>query len=628
MLTCCRTGHPLSWSTVTVCCQYPCFRRLAGVLLSVVVFSLTACGKDPDEHDAGLENVYRHSMDSAPAGLDPVQASTIYANFMVVNLYDTLYRYKYLARPYELEPNLAEGLPQVSSDGLIYTIRIKAGVKFIDDSAFPGGRGREVVAQDFIYSIKRHFDPKMRSQGAWLWQGKIVGLDEWKENGAHYEEEVSGLRALDDRTIQIQLVAPFPQLTHTLAQGFSAIVPHEAVEHHDLELAVHPVGSGPFRLERFDSAGASLLRNPEFRDEPFSLEREGYDPASQGIYGLESLDGMTPPFVERVDIEFIGEDAARWNTFLAGQLDYVKVPVSQFDRVLQSRTPPRLVDDLAQNNHLLANLESGFVHTDFNMDDSRIGYHPDREQNARNRSLRCAIIKSFDWNKRNEIFYSGLGSVFPGIIPPIAPEFDALHSRDSVTRDVDGAISLLKNSGWNPDNLPVLEYGLSSSVTERQMFEQFRSFMADIGYPPGKVRPLIFATYGDYAQAYLNREVMLITNSWTMDYPDAENTMQLFFGPNASPGANSANYNNEEFNRLYRESAPMPSSPERTALFNKMNNIAIDDCVSITGISRTLVLIWSKDVAMLPDRGFVGGFFFRFVDVRRKTGNAEKVSSQ
>jgi ABC-type transport system substrate-binding protein len=96
---------------------------------------------------------------------------------------------------------------------------------------------------------------------------------------------------------------------------------------------------------------------------------------------------------------------------------------------------------------------------------------------------------------------------------------------------------------------------------------------------------LTFATYGDFARAYLNREVMLATTAWTMDYPDAENTMQLFYGPNASPGSNTANYNNEEFNRLYRASATLQPSPLRTAMFRNMNRLVIDDCVTISGIS-------------------------------------------
>lgn len=592
-------------------------RRLEPVArLSTLVLCLllAACSEEPAESPPGNGfTVYRHAMDGAPTNLDPAQAANIYANFFAVNLYDTLYRYKYLARPYALEPNLAEELPQVSADGLIYTIRIKPGVQFIDDPAFEEGRGRAVTAEDFVFSIKRHFDPEVRSLGAWLWAGKIVGMDEWKAQGADYDQAVPGLRALDDRTIQIQLIQPFPQLTHTLTQGFSAIIPREAVERYGPELSLHPVGSGPYRLGSFDSARAVLLRNARFREEPFSLAREGYNPERQSGLGLEKLEGRVPPFTDRIEVEFIAEDAARWNAFLAGELDFIKAPVTQFDTLLASRNPPRLHERFESSYHMEASLESGLVLTYFNMGDPRIGHHPDPEQDSRNRALRCAIVKAFDWQRRNEIFYYGLGRVFPGIIPPVTPEFDPDQDYDYVTRDLDEARNLLLLNGWHEGNLPVLEYGLVAGVTERQMFEQFRSFMSDIGYPGEKIQPLTFATYGDYARAYQNREVMLITTSWTMDYPDAENTVQLFYGPNASPGSNNSNYNNEEFNRLYRASSMMQPSPLRTAMYNNMNRLVMEDCAAIAGISRTPILLWSRDVIMLPDRSFVGGGFFRFV---------------
>jgi ABC-type transport system substrate-binding protein len=592
-----------------------------GALGLAAALALVGCDRGGDAGelepfgDKDATTVYRHAMDGAPTSLDPAHASSLYANFLAVNLFDTLYRYKYLARPYRLEPNLADGMPDVSGDGLIYTIRIKPGVQFIDDPAFPEGRGRAVRAADVVYSILRHFDPKTRSQGAWMWQGRIVGLDDWKDRGADYDEEVPGLRALDERTLQVQLIAPYPQLPHTLAHGFSAVVPREAVDAHGSEFAVRPVGSGPYRLSQFNTARAVLTRNERFRREPFDLEREGYDPASQGGLGLNRLDSRVPPFTDRIELEFIAEDAARWNAFIADELDFVKVPVTQFDQVLVSRDPPTLEPSLAERFHLAANLEAGFVHTDFNMDDERVGYHPDPDQDARNHALRCAIIKAFDWTRRNEVFYYGIGRVFPGIIPPAATEYDHQQDRSPLLRDLDGARELLSQSGWHAGNLPVLEYGFPSSVTERQMYEQFRSFMADIGYPPEKIRALTFATYGDYAKAYLNREVMLTTTGWTMDYPDAENTMQLFFGPNAAPGSNIANYDNEEFNRLYRASATMQPSPLRTAMYRNMNRILIDDCATISGISRTLILLWRREHALLPDRSFVGGYFFRFVDV-------------
>ena len=105
-------------------------------------------------------------------------------------------------------------------------------------------------------------------------------------------------------------------------------------------------------------------------------------------------------------------------------------------------------------------------------------------------------------------------------------------------------------------------------------------------------------------------------SAWIMDYPDAENTIQLFYGPNASPGSNTSNYDNEEFNQLYRTSSTMQPSPMRTAMYNNMNRQVMEDCAAISGISRTLVQMWNKDVIMLPDRSFVGGSFFRFVKVQ------------
>ena len=128
--------------------------------------------------------VLKYSENGAPTNFYPLQSSTIYANMITTAVYDQLFEYKYLRRPFELKPDLAEAMPEVSSDGLTYKIKIKKGVHYIDDPCFKDGKGREVTAYDFVYTLKSHFDPKNRSQGAWLWQGRIVGLDDWKKNGA------------------------------------------------------------------------------------------------------------------------------------------------------------------------------------------------------------------------------------------------------------------------------------------------------------------------------------------------------------------------------------------------------------------------------------------------------------
>jgi len=594
-------------------------RIVLRLVFAIALLGVGGCGEDgPATVDSELagKKVFRHSMDQGPTSLDPVQAANIYANFVALNAYDTLFGFKYLARPYELKPNLAADWPEISDDGLIYTIRIKPGVHFIDDPAFAGGVGREVVAEDLIYSIKRHFDPKTRPQGAWLWSGRIVGLDDWKEAGSDYGAEIEGLRALDDHTIQITLRKPYPQLLYTLAMGYSALVPREAVEKYGKEFAVRPVGSGPFQLVSYDTSKIVFDRNPNYRQEPVDLEYEGYDPVLHGFSGVASIDGRSPPFVDRLEISFIGETSARWSSFTKGdEIQFTIVPNEQIDRVLESKDPIRLRPEYAEQYHMYAGVEAGFVYNTFNMDFPEFGYNDDPERERRNKALRCAVIKAFDWERRNESFYFGLGKVFPGIIVPAAPEYDPDLSTESVTRDVEGARRLLAENGWTAENLPELVYGETSNVKSRMIFEQFRAWMQDIGYPREKVVLKQYATFGDISEAWKTSRLPFIAMGWGLDFPDAENTLQLFYGPNGSPGSNNGNYSNPEYDSLYEQTSTMLPSAERTALYRRMNQMVIDDCISITGLARMRVLLWHKDVIGFPDREITGGFWLKYVDV-------------
>jgi oligopeptide transport system substrate-binding protein len=579
---------------------------------------LAGCSGDAPRGDlapAGLK-VYRHALEQAPTSLDPVQSATMYSNHIVVNVYDTLYRYRYLARPYELAPNLAVALPEISEDKLTYTIRLRPGVRFVDDPAFPGGRGREVTAEDFVYSLKRHFDPATRPQGAWLWQGRIEGLDEWKDQGSDHAAEVPGLRALDAHTVQIRLTRPYPQLVDTLAQGYAAIVPREAVERYGREFAIRPVGSGPFRLVSFDTARVVLERNPGYRLEPVDLAAEGYDPATQAWTGVAAIAGRSPPFVDRVEVSFIPEPSAMWSSFTKGsEIQFAILPNEQVDRVLASREPLALKARHAERFQLHGGLEAGFVFANFNMDDPAFGYHPDPVQEQRNQALRCAVIKAFDWEARNESFYAGLGQVFPGIIVPMSPEFDPELPRDSVTRDVAGARALLAGHGWDAASLPELVYGTSPGVISRLFYEQFRAWLVEIGWPREKIVLRQYATFGDLSRAWRQGDLPLVVKGWGLDYPDAENTLQLFYGPNASPGSNDANYRNPAYDTLYEQAAVLLPSPERTAIYREMNRMLLDDCVAISGLSRKRLLAWHREVLMLPDREILGGFFLKFVDL-------------
>ncbi len=583
-------------------------------VLALVSIAVIGCGRGETDAEAA-QKVYRHAIDGAPASLDPAHADNVYAATLVKNLFDTLYRYKYLSRPYELAPNLAEDFPEVSEDGRVYRIRLREGARFADDPAFPGGRGRAVTAADVVYSLKRHFVNETRSRGAWLWRDRIVGLG----NGAsidNADQAVAGLKAVDARTVRIELTEPYPQFTHTLAMALSAVVPREAVEHYGREFGVHPVGSGPFVLRRFDEAMAVLEANPHFDRGPVDLAAEGFDPERHAGYDLEPIDGKPYPLVDRIEVHFISEPSARWTSFASdGGADVVMVPPELAERVLDSRDPLRFKPAIRERYRTLADLEAGFVYHGFNMANPAIGHNADPARDRKNRALRCAMRDAFDWSARNKAFYHGLGRVFPGAIPPVLAAYDPSLEDESTSHRPQQARQRLQSAGWTPDSLPPMVYGLEASIQQRQMFEQFRAWMQAVGFVPGRFQPRAFAGFGEYARAIGQRELDFFLLGWTLSYPDAQYSLQLFYGPNAAPGANSTNYDNPEFDRLFERASTLPAGPERTALYRRLNRMVIDDCVIIGSLSRTRLYLWHPEIRMLPDREMAGGYFLRFVDV-------------
>ncbi|GAH72512.1 unnamed protein product, partial [marine sediment metagenome] len=237
-------------------------------------------------------------------------------------------------------PLLAEGMPQVSEDKLVYTIKIKRGVYFQDDGCFPGGKGRELKAEDFIFSFKRTADIKTLSPN---WAGldnKIVGLDEFREytkscrkaEDVDYSREVEGLQAPDDYTLVIKLKKPWPQVIYgALADTAFAPVAKEAVEYYGADIISHPVGTGPFKLSTWRRGSyIELVRNPAFRGEVYPSEGESGD----GEQGYLDDAGKAVPFADKVVWTIIEEFRPTWLLFLQGKLDAGVIPKDNYEEVM------------------------------------------------------------------------------------------------------------------------------------------------------------------------------------------------------------------------------------------------------------------------------------------------------
>ncbi len=587
-------------------------------LLLTFLLVLTLCACNDTSQPAISKSVLTIALDDAPISIDPARSSTLYSEFIVVNAYDTLFRYKYLARPYELTVNLAASMPDISDDGLVYTIKVKQGVYFIDDPAFQQHKGRELTADDVVYSIKRHFDPASKSQGAWLWRGRISGLDAWKMAGSDYGEKVAGLKAIDRYTVRIELTNPYPQILHTLAMGFAAIIPVEAVEYYGDRLSVHPVGSGPYRVIEFNSTGAVLQRNLGYRGERVDLIKEGFGEHIPKAYGLNLIAGQRIPILDQIEIRFVSESQTRWTSFLkSNEIQLASIPSQMFSQVLEQASPNLILrPSFAASYQVLLTPASSFLHYDFNMLNPEVGYHSDPERNAKNKTLRCAITRAVNLQEQNEKFYAGLANVFTGVILPSMAEFAEKSDASHDSYEPQKSRQMLRESGWTIENLPVLDFGTTSSTQSRQTFELFKSWLLDIGYPEEKIRLKMFPSVGAFYKAISVSKLNFWFTGWTLDYPDAENILQLFYGPNEAPGTNSSNYHNENYDKLFEAAKLLLPSSERTRLYQKLDKLIRNDCVTISGISRSHLYAWHKDVVAFPDQDIVSGFTLRFYQIK------------
>lgn len=579
------------------------------IQISLLMLSLVS-------ENSTAEKIYRHAFDNTPVNFDPVSYGDAYANRIVIAVYESLYQYKYLKSPPEIKPLLAEAMPEYSKDRRTLKIKLRKHIFFSDDACFPGGKGREVIAEDFVYSLKRHFDPKNVSFGRSMWAGKIVGLDQWGQNGADYDKPVEGLKALDRYTIQIQLEKPYPQFLHTLAQGQAALLPREAVHYYGKGMATHLVGTGPWKLQSSNASKVVLVKNPQYRRDIFNPIEEGYDPKIHGHTGIADLAGKSIPFIDKIEISFLKQESTMWNSFTKGsEIQIAILPPLQFSKYIKSVDPITLHKPYADQYHVKKENELSTLFFGFNMEDPHIGQSVDPQIDRHHRALRCAIRKAFNWKQFIDSAYYGLGDLFTGVIPPNIRGYSQLPSDESIRVDIDGAKRLLKENGYTAENLPILRYSGVGNVRSMQNFELFKAWMSKIDYPSHKVIFDISSQFGEYTKAMREKKLMTFYIAWYFDFPDAQNGFQIYYGPYASPGSNLANYRNAEFDRLYEKTSVMEDGQERTKIYQRMNEILIEDCAVISGFLRNRMVLWHKNVVIYPTE-FSNVNIFRYVALK------------
>ena len=589
-------------------------------LLRAAALCLLAAGAAAAPQGKQLKVLRLPMRASGPGSLDPAIGSTVYDNECASLFYETLVQYKYLARPYELEPLLLAEMPEISADGLHYKFKLRAGLRFHDDACFPGGKGRELVTDDVFYSWKRLADKDYNYKNYWLIENTIQGLDEYKDAQAKrreagqphdYAAPVSGLVKIDDHAFEVVLKQPVTSFLWKPSQFQTSIVPHEASEKYGTELGRRAVGTGPFVFEQWiDKKSLTAQRNPSFHEEHYPSEHEPEDEP----LGLHVAAGQKLPIADRVEITMFSLENPMWLEFLSGKLDYVQVPAENYLEAFhkRSRKLKKEFEDKGIVAHAVPLLD--FIFRGFNMEDPLLGGYTDKA-----RWLRQAIHLAVDHEELNDSYYNGTNILYDGMIPPGLAGYppDGKGPVSWLGSDVERSKELLAKAGYpEGKGLPVIDFYTSVEGNTPEQAEMVKRQVARVGIQLN-LRTLRFA---DLIAAIDQKKAGFFGFAWSSDYPDGENNLSLFYGPNEAPGANHFNYKNPEYDKLYEKIRVMQPSEERTKLYEEMRDMVLRDTPFVGSMARTrfyLVQPWLKNYK--PSEQFFNWHKYMDVDEQKRS---------
>jgi ABC-type transport system substrate-binding protein len=549
-------------------------RRIAGVALGAMILLGLVCAPAFALGQPDPDKVLRAAFPAAETGFDPQAAGDEYSNSVNRVIFDTLYKYDYLARPYKMVPNTAAGMPEVSADGKTWKIRIRPGIYFCDDPVFKGQR-RELTAADYVYGMKRVLDPRMRSNSLQSLDGRFAGAEpivaKAKETGKFdYDAPIEGLQALDRYTLQFKLNFADAELLSNLTTVATSGVAREVIDAHADGagwVMSNPVGTGPYRLKEWRRGQKIVLEaNPNFRDEYYPESSQPEDRA------YAKFKGRKLPLVGRVEISVIEESNPRMLAFEQGGLDYSAVPPDLVSNVLDpgNKLKPRFAKE---GITLARGIQPAITYSYFNMEDPVVGgYTPEKI------ALRRAVGMAYNVDEEIRVLRSGQAEPATQPLPPNVtghnPKFTGQAKYDPAAAkallDKFGYVDRDRD-GWRelPDGKPlVLKIATGTNAIDRQYSELWQRSMNAVG-----LRVEFNAQkFADNLKAARLGQLQMWFLGNIATTPEGFGFMGLLYGGNAG-FSNLARFKLPQFDKLYEEARAMPDGAERNRVLQRMSEL-------------------------------------------------------
>jgi ABC-type transport system substrate-binding protein len=549
--------------------------RAAGVLAFGAVVALASIAAAAQVAQPPHPGELHVAFPIAETGFDPQAAGDAYSNYVNRAIFDPLYRYDYLARPFRIVPNTAAAMPEISADGRTWTIHVRPGIHFADDPVFKGKR-RELTAADYVYAIKRILDPQMRSNSLQMIDGRFVGADEAVAKARatghfDYDAPIEGLQAIDRYTLQFKLVFPDYELLSNLTTTATSAVAREVIDaYRDASgwAMSHPVGTGPYRLGEWRRGQRIVLEaNSGFRDERYP---QATDPSDRAL--VAGLAGRRLPLIKRVVINIIEEGQPRLLAFRQGDLDYVSVPNDLVTKVLDAHD--NLRPDFAKAGVRLARgIQPAVSYVYFNMEDPVVGgYKPAQI------ALRRAIAMGYDVSEEIRVLRQGQGLPATQLVPPNMTGHDASYD-GRIPFDVAAARRLLDRFGYvdrdhdgsrdQPDGKPlVLRMASATAAESREYDELWKKNLNALGLRVEFVKQ----KWPDLLKAARLGQLQMWQLGNINTTPDGFGFYGLLYGKYAG-FSNLSRFHLPEYDRLYEQGRAMPDGPDRLKVERRMSEI-------------------------------------------------------